>query len=186
MRIVSGSFRGRRLNPPANLPVRPTTDFAKESLFNVLNNIIDFESLDVLDLFSGTGSISFEFVSRGAAQVISVDSNARCIEFIRKTALAWEIANLEVVRADVFRFLKHGWKKADLIFADPPYDLPDINKIPDLVTGSGILRPSGLFVMEHSSRNTFRDQPLFMQQRQYGSVNFTFFQMSSDPSDPSV
>ena len=182
MRIVSGTLRGRRLNPPANLPVRPTTDFAKESLFNVLNNVIDFESLDVLDLFAGTGSISFEFISRGAGQVTSVDSNARCVEFIRKTALAWEIPNLEAVRADVFRFMKHPWKKVDLVFADPPYDLPDINKIPGLVSGSGILRPSGLFVMEHSSGYTFRDHPLFKQHRQYGSVNFTFFQMSSDPS----
>jgi 16S rRNA (guanine(966)-N(2))-methyltransferase RsmD len=183
MRIVSGTLRGRRLNPPSNLPVRPTTDFAKESLFNVLNNMIDFESVHVLDLFSGTGSISFEFISRGALQVISVDSNARCVDFIRKTSLAWDIPNLETVRADVFRFLNHAWKKVDIIFADPPYDLPDINKIPDLVSGSGILQPSGLFILEHGSRHTFRDHPLFTQQRQYGSVNFTIFKISSDTSD---
>ncbi|HPT32664.1 MAG TPA: RsmD family RNA methyltransferase, partial [Prolixibacteraceae bacterium] len=121
MRIVSGKYRGRRLQPPVNLPVRPTTDFAKEGLFNVLNNTLDYESLTVLDLFSGTGSIAFEFLSRGAVEVTAVDSNHRCIDFIKKTAADFGASNLKAVKSNSFVFLKHMVAKFDLVFADPPY-----------------------------------------------------------------
>jgi 16S rRNA (guanine(966)-N(2))-methyltransferase RsmD len=180
MRIVSGTLRGRRLQPPVNLPVRPTTDFAKESLFNVLNNLIDFEELKVLDLFAGTGSISFEFISRGAISVTSVDINHRCVEFIKKTAENLSIANLSVVRGNVMHYLEHSTIRSNMVFADPPYDLPAINKIPDLVLGSGILEPGGLLILEHGGGHDFTLHPSFLQHRHYGSVNFSFFRNTEE------
>ncbi|MCK9204509.1 MAG: RsmD family RNA methyltransferase [Bacteroidales bacterium] len=175
MRIVSGKYRGRRLQPPANLPVRPTTDFAKEGLFNILTNLVDFESISVLDLFTGAGSISFEFLSRGARQVTSVDSNHRCIDFLKKTAHEFGITNLQAVKTNAFIFLKHMHGKYDLIFADPPYELEGISGIPGLVLGSGLLAEGGSFILEHSAKYDFKDHPSFSQQRNYGSVNFSFF-----------
>jgi 16S rRNA (guanine966-N2)-methyltransferase len=175
MRIVSGKYRGRRLQPPVNLPVRPTTDFAKEGLFNVLNNTFDYESLTVLDLFSGTGSIAFEFLSRGAVEVTAVDSNHRCIDFIKKTAADFGASNLKAVKSNSFVFLKHMVAKFDLVFADPPYDLEGIESIPDLVFGSGLLAADGLLILEHSSRYKFEKHLNFEQHREYGSVNFSFF-----------
>jgi 16S rRNA (guanine(966)-N(2))-methyltransferase RsmD len=175
MRIVSGKYRGRRLQPPVNLPVRPTTDFAKEGLFNVLNNTVDYETLKVLDLFSGTGSIAFEFLSRGVPEVTAVDSNHRCIEFIKKTAAEFGAANLKAVKSNSFVFLKHMVAKFDLVFADPPYDLEGIESIPDLVFASGLLVPGGLMILEHSDRYKFEKHPCFEQHRNYGSVNFSFF-----------
>jgi 16S rRNA (guanine966-N2)-methyltransferase len=179
MRIVSGKYRGRRLQPPVNLPVRPTTDFAKEGLFNVLNNQVDFGSLRVLDLFTGTGSIAFEFLSRGVISVTAVDSNPRCIQFIRKTAEGLGADNITPVRSNCFVFLKHMSAKYDLIFADPPYDLDGIASVPVRVLESGLLAEEGLFILEHSGNNDFRDHPLFEQYRQYGSVNFSFFRGGS-------
>ncbi|MCK9421202.1 MAG: RsmD family RNA methyltransferase [Bacteroidales bacterium] len=178
MRIVSGIYRGRRLQPPANLPVRPTTDFAKEGLFNVLSNIVDFESLSILDLFTGTGSISFEFLSRGAKEVTAVDANHRCIDFLKKSAAEFGITNLQAVKSNAFVFLKHMVAKYDLIFADPPYDLVGITEIPDFVLDSGLLDNDGLFIMEHSARYQFEKHPSFFQTRAYGSVNFSFFKKS--------
>ncbi|MEI6434053.1 MAG: RsmD family RNA methyltransferase [Bacteroidota bacterium] len=175
MRIVSGKFRGRRLQPPVNLPVRPTTDFAKEGLFNVLNNLVDFESLKVLDLFSGTGSIAFEFISRGAVEVTTVDSNNRCIDFIKKTVDSFGITNMKPVKSNCFTFLKHSFNKYDLVFADPPFTLDEIELIPDLVFEADLLNTDGLFIFEHSSRYLFEQHSRFIQRRQYGSVNFSFF-----------
>ena len=175
MRIVSGKYRGRRLQPPANLPVRPTTDFAKEGLFNVLRNIVDFESSAVLDLFTGTGSISFEFLSRGVKKVTSVDANHRCIDFLKKTAGEFGIMNLQAVKSNAFVFLKHMNTKYDLVFADPPYDMEGIEALPDLVLTSGLLDIDGLFILEHSGHYNFGKHPNFSQVRNYGSVHFTFF-----------
>jgi 16S rRNA (guanine966-N2)-methyltransferase len=175
MRIVSGKYRGRRLQPPQNLPARPTTDFAKEGLFNVLNNMVDFESLKVLDLFTGTGSIAFEFLSRGAIGVTAVDTNQKCIDFIKKTAESFGDKNIQTVKSNGFVFIKRMWLKYDLIFADPPYDLEGIESIPDLIFDSGLLDEEGLFILEHSSRYRFEQHPGFSQHRNYGSVNFTFF-----------
>ncbi len=175
MRIVSGIYRGRRLVPPVNLPVRPTTDFAKEGLFNVLNNQVDFESLKVLDLFAGTGSIAFEFLSRGAIEVTAVDSNHRCIEFIKKTAELFGTRNIKPVKSNSFVFIKHMISTYDLIFADPPYDLEGIESIPDLIFGSNLLAEQGLLILEHSTSYKFEKHPHFDAHRQYGSVNFTFF-----------
>lgn len=175
MRIISGIYKGRRLQPPASLPVRPTTDFAREGLFNVLNNLVDFESLRVLDLFTGTGSIAFEFLSRGVIAVTAVDSNPRCVDFIRKTAETFGAGNLKAVRSNSFVFIKHMVSAYDLIFADPPYDLDGIESIPDLVINSGLIAQEGLFILEHSSRYSFEKHQGFLQHRSYGSVNFTFF-----------
>ena len=189
MRIVSGKYRGRKLRPPAKLPVRPTTDFAKEALFNVLNNLIDFESVNVLDLFTGTGSISFEFLSRGCPSVTAVDQNPRCIDFINKASREFGIDNLRTVRSNVFQILRHPTASFDLIFADPPYDLADPGIIPELVFNSSILQKDGLFILEHSATWNFDQHPHFSQKRTYGSVNFTFFTSSKENTqinDPSL
>ncbi|MEI6457050.1 MAG: RsmD family RNA methyltransferase [bacterium] len=178
MRIVSGKYKGRKLHPPSNLPVRPTTDFAKESLFNILNNLIDFESLAVLDLFSGTGSIAFEFISRGCLSVTAVDQNPRCIDFIKKASAEIGIDNLRAVRSNAFSILRNPTASFDLIFADPPYDVKELPSIPELVLTTTILNPGGLFILEHSGNYRFDDHPQFFQKRNYGSVNFTFFSMA--------
>lgn len=175
MRIVSGKFRGRKLTPPAGLPVRPTTDFAKEGLFNILNNLVDFEGLRVLDLFSGTGSITFEFLSRGAKEVTAIDASFRCVDYIRKTADSFGITNLRAVKADILSLLKRPSGRFDLIFADPPYDLEGLAGIPDLVMRSGLLADDGWFILEHGSRMDFSQHQNYDSHRHYGSVNFTFF-----------
>lgn len=180
MRIISGKFRGRRLVPPINLPVRPTTDFAKEGLFNVLNNLLDFESLRVLDLFSGTGSIAFEFLSRGAIEVTAIDSNHRCIEFIKKTADTWGAQNIKAVKTNGFVFIKRMVSTYDLIFADPPYDLDGIEAIPDLIFSSDLLAEDGMLILEHSSGYKFEKHLNFDSHRQYGSVNFSIFKKAQD------
>src|SRR5574344_1713759 len=154
MRIISGSLRGRRLYPPVTLPVRPTTDMARESLFNILRNRVDFSQSMVLDLFAGTGAISFEFISHGAKQVVSVDQNSRCIDFIKKTAGEFKVSNLMTVRNDVFVFLGRSQMSFDVVFADPPYDLYQLELIPDLVLKS-FLKEGGVFVLEHSRDHSF-------------------------------
>ena len=175
MRIISGNLRSRRINPPANLPVRPTTDMAKEALFNIINNEYYFEGLDVLDLFAGTGSISFEFCSREANSVTSVDKNPKCVKFISDTKEALNLDMLEVVQADAFKFLERNFKKYDIIFADPPYDMPDFNKLADLIIDKDILNDDGLIIIEHSKKTNFNSSPNCFQTRKYGSVNFSFF-----------
>jgi 16S rRNA (guanine966-N2)-methyltransferase len=175
MRIVSGKYRGRRIQPPVNLPVRPTTDFAKEGLFNVLNNLVDFESLKVLDLFTGTGSIAFEFLSRGAVEVTAIDANHRCIDFIKKTADSFGATNIKAVKSNSFVFIKHMVATYDMIFADPPYDLEGIEAIPDLIFSSNLLAEDGMLILEHSSDYKFEKHVNFDSHRQYGSVNFSFF-----------
>lgn len=174
MRIISGRMGGRKLRPPDYLPVRPTTDLAKESLFNILNNLIDFEETTVLDLFTGTGSIAFEFVSRGAVEVLAVDTNHKCISFIDKTAIEFKVDNLHAIQSDVFTFLKHAHKKFDIIFADPPYDLKNIPAIADLVFEHQLLNPQGLLIIEHPREIDFSQHPAFNQKRTYGKVNFSF------------
>jgi 16S rRNA (guanine(966)-N(2))-methyltransferase RsmD len=174
VRIVSGKYKGRKLHPPANLPVRPTTDFAKESLFNILTNLIDFEETTVLDLFAGTGGISFEFISRGSPSVVAVDQSPKCIDFIKKSATELGIENLRAVRSNAFSILRAPAASFDLIFADPPYDIHGIDGIPGLVFSSSILKPGGLLILEHSGSYKFEDHPQFFHHRNYGSVNFTF------------
>ncbi|MBQ6956018.1 MAG: 16S rRNA (guanine(966)-N(2))-methyltransferase RsmD [Bacteroidales bacterium] len=180
MRIIAGSLRGRRLNPPANLPVRPTTDMARESLFNILNNYVDYEECTVMDLFAGTGAVSVEFVSRGAREVTSIDINAACTDFIKATARQIGIDNIHVVRADVFDLLKRANRKFDIVFADPPYALHDLPQLPRIVFESDVLTDDGIFILEHPKEFSFEDHPNFWQHRAYGKVNFTFFAKNID------
>jgi len=175
MRIIRGNWKSRRINPPSTLPVRPTTDIAKEALFNVLENMFDFEGLDVLDLFAGTGSISFEFASRNVCQITAVEQNFRCIDFIRKTTRDLKIQQLICVRTDVFRFLKAAKKQYHLIFADPPYDLPQLETIPDLIFKYNLLHDDGILILEHPKLYDFSAHKRFSQHRVYGKVEFSFF-----------
>lgn len=175
MRIISGKYRGRAINPPKNLRARPTTDFAKENLFNVLNNLVDFETCDVLDLFAGTGSISYEFASRGAHSVTSVEINTVHHHFIKQTAVQLGIGNLYAVKANVFLYLKTCHKQFDLIFSDAPYDLEGSEQVVKAVLEGDLLRPDGMLIFEHSKKMDFSDIPEFWQLRSYGSVQFSFF-----------
>ena len=176
MRIISGRCGGRIINPPKNLRARPTTDFAKENLFNVLVNMVDFEQMDVLDLFSGTGSISYEFASRGVKSVTSVEINAVHYNFIKSTAAGFGMHNLHPVKANVFLYLKSCVKQFDLIFSDAPYDLEGSEAVIDIVFEKGLLREDGTLIFEHSKNQDFSSHPKFLRQRSYGSVQFSFFQ----------
>ena len=176
MRIISGSCGGRMINPPKNLRARPTTDFAKENLFNVLGNMIDFEDLEVLDLFAGTGSISYEFASRGAASVTSVEINAVHYNFIRSTAKSFNLTAIHPGKANVFLYLKSCVKQYDLIFSDAPYDLEGGDQVIEMVFEKGLLREGGLLIFEHSKSYNFSEHPRFKCARNYGSVQFSIFE----------
>ena len=176
MRIISGSCGGRTINPQKNLRARPTTDFAKENLFNVLGNVVDFEGIDVLDLFAGTGSISYEFASRGAASVTSVEINAVHYNFIRTTAKSFGLTNIHPVKANVFLYLKSCAKKYDVIFSDAPYDLEGSEAVVDMVLEKGLLKEGGIFIFEHSKDKDFSSHPRFSRLRSYGSVQFSIFE----------
>lgn len=175
MRIISGTYKGRRISAPSNITARPTTDFAKEGLFNLLNNRIDFEDIDVLDLFAGTGGIGIEFVSRGCNSAISIEQNERHCAFIRKVCEDLKIKNLSLMKTDVFRFINSCHSKFDLIFADPPYELKELKEIPDIIFKNKLLKEDGLFILEHSSKDSFVSHPNFDDHRNYGNVNFSFF-----------
>jgi 16S rRNA (guanine966-N2)-methyltransferase len=175
LRIISGIFRGRHINPPAGFRARPTTDYARESLFNILNNRIDFESVSVLDLFSGTGSISYEFASRGAQVIHLVEQDPKNIRFIRSTLSEMKLTTVKALHIDVKAFLKTCTFKYDIVFADPPYELSWLKDIPDLVINAGILTETGIFILEHPKDHSFISHPNFFEHRFYGSVNFSFF-----------
>lgn len=175
MRIISGKYRGRTINPPRNLRARPTTDFAKENLFNVLNNIVDYESADVLDLFAGTGSIGYEFASRGARSVTSVEINAVHYNFIRRTVRDLGATNIFPIKANTFLYLKNCPKSFDVVFSDAPYDLEQAADIVPLVLSGNILREGGIFIFEHSAAKDFSANEYFWQLRSYGSVHFSLF-----------
>lgn len=180
MRIIAGKLRGRRLNPPQSLPVRPTTDMARESLFNILNNYVDYEECSVLDLFAGTGAMSLEFVSRGVRDVTAIDINSQCVDFIKQSANQFAVSNLRVVRADVFDLLKRANRSFDIVFADPPYAIEGLASLPDLVFAKDLLTEDGMFILEHPREYQFDEHPHFWQHRNYGKVNFTFFASKLD------
>lgn len=180
MRIISGKYGKRRFDVPSNIKARPTTDFARENLFNVLNNLIDFEGLSALDLFAGTGAISFELLSRECAKVVCVENYPVQYNFIRKVMQQLGTDALVPIKGDVFKFVPACKEKFDFIFADPPYDLPDFGTIPAMILNSGLLKPDGIFIVEHSKQYDFSDLPGFDQKRTYGSVNFSFFRNSSE------
>ncbi|HRX31831.1 MAG TPA: 16S rRNA (guanine(966)-N(2))-methyltransferase RsmD [Tenuifilaceae bacterium] len=179
MRIVGGELKGRIIHPPKNFSARPTTDFAKESLFNILNNYVDFDEVNVLDLFSGTGSISFEFASRGVKNITAVENNYLHFKFIKENAARLGLNSVKVYKHDVFNYIKHCDEKFDIIFADPPYSLDLLETIPDEIFKAGLLNEKGVFILEHSSKNRFANHVYFSEIRSYGSVNFTFFKKNS-------
>lgn len=175
MRIIGGRLKGLRLNPPKNLPVRPTTDLAKEALFNILQNKIDFEDIKVLDLFSGTGNISLEFASRGAAEVTAVDRSIQCVHYLKDMARQHGLPTIKVFKDDVFKYLQLETAQFDLVFADPPYDLNRIPEIPKLIFEKKLLPPGGLLIVEHQSMQNLGNHPAFTEHREYGHSSFSFF-----------
>lgn len=175
MRIIRGKFGRRRFDVPGNITARPTTDFARENIFNVIENLIDLEGAVALDLFGGTGAISFEFLSRECASVTTVEKNHVQFNFIRKVRDMLGVNNMTLVKGDVFKFIDTTTQKYDVIFVDPPYDLPNFGEIPGKILASKMVKPGTLFVMEHSKAYDFSSLPHFYQHRVYGSVNFSLF-----------
>ncbi len=176
MRIIAGIHGGRRINPPAKMPyTRPTTDIAKEGLFNILQNNLEMGDIKVLDLFGGTGSISYELSSRGAPDITIVEKDNQMYDFIKKTALQLELENFKVVKSDVFRFIDTTAEQYDLIFAGPPYALASIDDLPVKIFAKGLLKPKGWFVLEHTPRNDYKKFPHYKTERNYGTTIFSIF-----------
>lgn len=191
MRIITGKYKGRHFDIPRSFKARPTTDFAKENIFNVLTGYMDFEGATALDLFSGTGSITLELLSRGCAHVISIEADRdhhrfimQCLQKLKDTSVdsgQWTVDRYDhnchclPIRGDVFRFVKSCKQQFDLIFADPPYALKELPTIPSLIFEKNLLKPEGVFVFEHGKDHDFRDHPNFVEHRSYGSVNFSIF-----------
>ena len=175
MRVITGKYKGRHFDIPRTFKARPTTDFAKENIFNVLNGYIDFEDCRALDLFAGTGSISIELLSREAQYVVGLELDRDHCAFIRQCIDKLGADNYSLIRGDVFRYLKSCRETFDLIFADPPYALKNLEEIPQIVLDKGILSEDGIFVLEHGKHNNFEEHPCFLERRAYGSVNFSLF-----------
>jgi len=178
MRIISGQFKGRRITAPKKLPVRPTTDMAKEALFNILNNLYYFDDISVLDLFAGTGNISYEFASRGTEQITCVDQDFGCIKFINETAESFEMS-IQTIKSDVFKFLENSKIKATIIFADPPYNfaVEEFAKIPELVFQNDLLETEGILIIEHSKHTSLSHLPNYSYSKSYGGNMFSFFEL---------
>ncbi len=175
MRIISGKYKGRHFDIPRSFKARPTTDFAKENLFNILNNTLDFEEVKALDLFSGTGSISLELLSRGCQEVTSVEMDSLHFSFLKKSQATLNDRNWKIIRDDVFRFIRRCTAEYDLIFADPPYALKELGEIPNLILSGNMLKEDGIFIFEHGKDYDFSEHPQFVRHIAYGSVNFSFF-----------
>ncbi len=175
MRIIGGKYRGRTIKPPTNFRSRPTTDFAKEALFNILSNSFNFENIDVLDLFCGTGSISYEFCSRDVNSLVAVEANFQSSTFVKKQFDEMGFKQAKIVKSDVFRYLKTCKKKFDVVFADPPYDMVNIEEIYHAVINNNILSDTSYLIIEHSELNDFSDYKHFYMLKKYGSVHFSFF-----------
>ncbi|WP_431137519.1 RsmD family RNA methyltransferase [Psychroserpens mesophilus] len=181
MRIISGQFKGRRITAPKKLPVRPTTDMAKESLFNILNNQYYFDEISVLDLFAGTGNISYEFASRGTNDITAVDEHYGCIKFINETSEEFEMP-IETIKSDVFKYLERVKQNFTIIFADPPYDFPveEFAKIPQLVFQNALLEDEGLLIVEHSKHTDLSHLEQYSHSKSYGGNRFSFFLVASE------
>jgi 16S rRNA (guanine(966)-N(2))-methyltransferase RsmD len=184
VRIISGKFKGRRITAPKNLPVRPTTDMSKEALFNVLNNHFNFSDLKVLDLFAGTGNISYEFGSRGCENITCIDGDMGCVNFIKKTAKEFDL-NITAIKNDVFKFLEKHKGSYDIIFADPPYgiDQKEFEKLIELVFENNLLDEEGMMIMEHSKHTKLNHMMHYSFQKNYGGSVFTFFEFESNEEE---
>lgn len=178
MRIISGEHRGRVLKAAQNLPTRPTTDFAKTGLFNILNNQLNFEQITVLDLFAGIGGISLELLSRGAKRIVSVEKEPKCAAFIAQVAKDWNRPQLTVAKGDAFNFVKNSFETFDLIFMDPPYDLKEALDLPTQILEKGMLKPGGILVQEHQSKEKIVANTYLYDQRSYGNVGFSFYKLT--------
>ena len=176
MRIIGGNHKGRTIPVPQDFKARPTTDFAKEALFNVLDSEYEFEDLKVLDLFSGTGSISYEFSSRGSGRVWSVEMNPQYSAFIKTTAAKIGFSNITAVHHNAFDFIELCREKFDIVFADPPYSLEGVETLPDRILGAGLVYPERYLILEHGSEHSFREHPCFVKEKVYGRVHFSFFE----------
>lgn len=184
MRIISGSLGGRRINPPSNMPyTRPTTDIAKEGLFNILQNNLDFEELKTLDLFGGTGSISYELASRGAKDLTIVEKDNQMFSFIKKTAADLKLENFRLVKSDVFKFIESCRETFDFIFAGPPYALTSIDELPKLIFEKELLNEGGWFILEHTPRNDYKSFPHYLREKNYGTTIFTIFEKEAKTDD---
>jgi len=176
MRIISGEYGGRKFNPPGKMPyTRPTTDIAKEGLFNIIQNNLDFSELKTLDLFGGTGSISYELASRGVKEITIVEKDIAMYEFIKKTAKEFGINNMHIIKMDVFKFINQCAEKFDLIFAGPPYALTNIDDLPKNIFEKPLLNKKGWFILEHTPRNDYKKFPFYKTERNYGTTVFSFF-----------
>jgi 16S rRNA (guanine966-N2)-methyltransferase len=177
MRIIGGKWGGRKIQPPTKMPyTRPTTDIAKEGLFNILQNQVDFEGLKTLDLFGGTGAITYELQSRGATESTVVEKDAQMYRFIADNLKKLGAENVHMYRLDVFKYLETCKEQFDFIFAGPPYALTTIDELPKMVVGKNLIAPDGIFVLEHTPRNNYENYPGFVKQRNYGTTVFSFFQ----------
>ena len=176
MRIISGTHKGRRFFPPKNLPVRPTTDFAKEGLFNVLRNRKEIEESTILDLCCGTGNMTFEFASRGAKSIISVDQHYGCIKYVKQLSMELQFKSISAFKADLFKFIERLEGSFDIIFADPPYALEGVDKLPEMILQKKVLKENGLLIVEHGKQLSFEEVEGFLFSKKYGNVNFTFFE----------
>ena len=186
MRIIRGKYGRRRFDVPNNITARPTTDFARENIFNVLENIVDFEDCEALDLFAGTGAISFEFLSRGCRQVTCVGKSAIQYGFIKEVKELLKDDNLLAIKGDVFRFVDSASRKYDIIFADPPYDLPNFAEVPERILASKMLKDDTIIIIEHSKKYDFSHLPHFYEHRTYGSVNFSIFRVGYKEEEEEV
>lgn len=180
MRIIGGKLKGKTILPPMGYKARPTTDFAKEGLFNVLDNEYEFEGLKVLDLFGGTGAVSYEFASRGASEVYCIEMLPMHANFIKSQARKFGLDNITVVHHNVFDFLEICYKKFDIVFADPPYAIEGLQSIPDKVFSKDILNEGAYFILEHPGDYSFKEHPHFVKEKKYGNVHFSFFEKRSE------
>lgn len=177
MRIIRGKYGRRRFDTPKNITARPTTDFARENIFNVIENLEEIEGSSVCDLFAGTGAIAFEFLSRGAAEVTAVELAQTQINFIRSVKDKLGDENLRIIKGDVFKYIASAGHSFDIVFADPPYDLTRFDEIAPLVMESKLVTPGTLFILEHSGKRDYSSLPGFFERREYGSVNFSLFRI---------
>ncbi len=184
MRIIGGRLKGIRFQPPQNIPTRPTTDFAKEGLFNVINNSFNFDNIKVLDLFGGTGSISYEFASRGCTDITTVEIFPKCAAFIKKTAAELKLSGIHALQMDVFSFINNCNQKFDVIFAGPPYPLENLASLPDLVFEAGLVEGEGWFILEHNPNHNFEKHPHYFKGKNYGTTIFSIFVNATQNVEP--